>query len=81
MRKLNQVDKVHQRHIEDLLKDPNINISIKSITREEELREKANIHKTRLRKYGKSKMNNQIYYQRGDDTIFICDDDGNIKII
>ncbi len=58
----NHHKKIYQRHSESLLNNPEINIKINAWDEEFELREKASIHKTRLYKFGESKMNNQIFY-------------------
>ena len=45
-----------------LMSNPENDIKITSIDSESELREKADIHRARLRKYGKSKMNGFVLY-------------------
>ncbi len=45
-----------------LLADPESNITIGSWYSEEELREKADIHRARLSKFGRSKMNGEMLF-------------------
>ena len=45
-----------------LMSDPEKDIKITSVDSESELREKADIHRARLKKYGKSKMNGLLLY-------------------
>ena len=59
-------NRVRERLMEEfsdsLLTDPEANISIGSWYSEIELREKADIHRARLSKYGRSKMNGEMLF-------------------
>ena len=50
-----KIDRISQEFINSLLLDPERNISIGNWYSENELREKADIHRARLSKFGKSK--------------------------
>ncbi len=66
----------HDSYLESLLKDPGNNININYLEKEEDLLEKANIHKTRLSIYGKSKMNNRFYFKDSKGGVFTLSEDG-----
>ena len=55
---------------ESVVPDPTVQLENFAWDNEYELREKANIHKARLAKHGKSKMNNKIYYQDKNGRVF-----------
>ncbi len=63
-------------YLESLLKDPVNNININYLDKEEDLLEKANIHKIRLSIYGKSKMNDRFYFKDPKGGVFTISEDG-----
>ena len=73
-------DKYHQRINEryniQLLSDPKIDLRINTWEKEESLLEKMKIHRARLKKFGKSKMNSKIYYQGNEGNVFLISEDG-----
>ena len=58
-----KIEKIFLRNNETLIKDPNINLTIGLYEQESELRFKTNIHRARLAKFKKSKLNGEIIYQ------------------
>ena len=63
-----------------LMSDPNKNISFTNWDKEYELREKADIHRSRLKKYGKSKVNNELLFLGPKGGIYKLTTDGKKKI-
>ena len=63
------------------MKDPNKNISLNDSDKESELREKADIHRTRLKKYGKSRINNELLFLGPKGGIYKLTEDGKKKYI
>ncbi len=55
-------DRLVENHSNSLMKNPEENIKIGKWDKEDELREKADIHRARLHKYGRSKMNGEMLY-------------------
>tara|TARA_Y100001968_G_scaffold109317_1_gene98872 strand:- start:601 stop:876 length:276 start_codon:yes stop_codon:yes gene_type:complete len=55
-------EKLSESFSNTLMLDPDSNITIHSWHSELELREKADIHKARLSKYGRSKMNGEMLF-------------------
>ncbi len=53
-----------------LMSDPEKNINISPWESEEDLREKADIHRARLSKFGRSKMNNEILFSGESGEVF-----------
>ena len=53
-----------------IMKDPEINIDIMEWDEGNILHEKADIHKARLHKYGKSKLNNQMLFMEKRGKVF-----------
>ena len=64
-----------------LLNNPEENISINTWFSESELREKADIHRTRLHKFGKSKMNGEIIFLSEEGEVFKYGENGQKIII
>ena len=71
----------NERYFDKLLTCPDINIKICSSDTEESLIEKANIHRARLSKFGKSKMRGKIYYKGSRGGIYIYTKNGNKKYV
>ena len=60
-----------------LMQDPENNIVIRAWESEEVLREKADIHRARLNKFGKSKMNNEMIFLGPKGGIYKVTSKGN----
>ena len=58
-----KIEKIFLRNNERLIKDPNIDLRISLYEKESELILKSNIHRARLAKFHKSKLNGEIIYQ------------------
>ena len=58
-----KIEKIFLRNNERLIKDPNINLIIGLYEKESELKLKTNIHRARLAKFNKSKLNGEFIYQ------------------
>ncbi len=68
--------KIFERFSNELISDPMNNIKINNWDDNDKLLEKANIHKTRLMKHGKSKLNNIIYYKNNQNKIYTISEEG-----
>jgi len=58
-----KIEKIFLRNNERLIKDPNIDLTIGLYEKESELALKTNIHRARLAKFNKSKLNGVFIYQ------------------
>ena len=58
-----KIEKIFLRNNERLIKDPNIDLIIGLYEKESELIMKTNIHRARLAKFNKSKLNGEFIYQ------------------
>ena len=58
-----KIEKIFLRNNERLIKDPNIDLIIGLYEKESELSLKTNIHRARLAKFNKSKLNGEFIYQ------------------
>ena len=56
-------------------------ISLNDSDKESELREKADIHRTRLKKYGQSRINNELIFLGPKGGIYKLTEDGKKKYI
>ena len=63
-----KIEKIFLRNNERLIKDPNIDLIIGLYEKETDLTLKTNIHRARLAKFKKSKLNGEFIYQdlKGD---------------
>ena len=59
-----------------LMADPDKNIQLGAWDREDELREKADIHRTRLSKYGFSKLNGEKFFMEKNGQVYKYTDEG-----
>ena len=75
------LEKFLEKRSNKLLLNPNYDLKISNSDPEEELREKANIHRARLSKHGKSKLNGKLYFQGPKCVIFIINKNGKKKYI
>ncbi len=73
--------KILNSYSDFVVKDPNKNITINSWDKGEFLLEKANIHKTRLSKYGMSKLNGQIFYKGPRGGVYTLSEEGKKKYV
>lgn len=64
------IEKIYSRNDERTSLDPNININIGIYDDDENIFKKANIHRARLAKFKKSKLNGEIIYYDSDEKIF-----------
>ena len=71
-----KIERISQEFINSLLLDPERNISIGNWYSENELREKADIHRARLSKFGKSKMNGEMLFLGPKGGVFKMTKDG-----
>ena len=58
-----KIEKIFLRNNERLIKDPNIDLIIGLYEKESELTLKTNIHRARLARFNKSKLNGEFIYQ------------------
>ena len=73
--------RIFERYAEYLTSNPYQNISLKEWEKEGDILEKANIHKARLNKHGKSKLNGQIFYLDKKGSIYTITEEGNQNFI
>ena len=65
-----KIEKIFLRNNERLIKDPNIDLIIGLYEKESELTLKTNIHRARLAKFNKSKLNGEFIYQDLEGNIY-----------
>ena len=68
--KESKIEKIFSRQDEKTFLDPNINIQIDINDNEENILRKANIHRARLAKYKKSKLNGEMLFQDSENNIY-----------
>ena len=68
--KESKIEKIFSRQYEKTILDPNINIQIDSNDNEEVIIKKANIHRARLAKFKKSKLNGELIFEDQDSKIY-----------
>ena len=68
--KESKIEKIFSRNNERLIKDPNININIDIYENEQEITTKTKIHRVRLAKFGKSKLNEVYFYKDLEGKIY-----------
>ncbi len=66
---------------EALMADPESNIQIGVWDREDELREKADIHRSRLKKYGRSTMNGEEFFLGPQSGVYKYNSEGKKKYV
>ncbi len=74
-------ERISQEFVNSLLIDPERNISIGNWYSENELREKADIHRARLSKFGKSKMNGEMLFVGTKGGVYKVTNDGKKKYV
>ena len=65
-----KIAKIFSRNNERLIKDPNIDLIIGLYEKESDLTLKTNIHRARLAKFKKSKLNGEFIYKDLDGNIY-----------
>ena len=73
--------RISEEFSNSLLLDPYKNIPLGSWYSEDELREKADIHRARLSKFGKSKINGEMLFVGPKGGIYKISDDGKKKYV
>ena len=68
--KESNIERIFSRDDEKTFSDPNININIGLYETEENVNRKSNIHRARLSKFKKSKLNGEIIFIDQDQKIF-----------
>ena len=68
--KESNIKKIFLRQDEKTTSNPNINISIEYYDNEELIKIKSNIHRARLSKFKKSKLNGELIYMDDDQRIY-----------
>ena len=67
------IERIFLREEEKTLANPNINIYIGIYDKEENINRKSNIHRARLSKFKKSKLNGEIIFQDEEQRIYKFD--------
>tara|TARA_Y100001968_G_scaffold305249_1_gene320937 strand:+ start:254 stop:562 length:309 start_codon:yes stop_codon:yes gene_type:complete len=73
--------RISEEFTNSLLLDPSKNIPLGTWYSEDELREKADIHKARLSKFGKSKINGEMLFVGPKGGIYKISEDGKKKYV
>ena len=68
--KESNIEKIFSRDDERTCLDPNININIGIYENEDNINRKSNIHRARLSKFKKSKLNGELIFLDNDQKIF-----------
>ena len=68
--KQSNIERIFIREDEKTFSNPNINICIGSFDDEGDINRKSNIHRARLSKFKKSKLNGEMIFQDDDEKIF-----------
>ena len=64
------IDRIFLRQEEKTLSNPNINIYIGIYDNEDNINRKSNIHRARLSKFKKSKLNGEMIFQEDEQRIY-----------
>ncbi len=68
--KESKIEKIFSRQDEKTFLDPNINIQIDITDKEQNILRKANIHRARLAKYKKSKLNGELLFEDNESNLY-----------
>ena len=68
------IERIFLREEEKILSNPNINIYIGFYDNEENINRKSNIHRARLSKFKKSKLNGEMIFQDDEQRIYKFND-------
>ena len=74
-------EKLVEKVADMLMADPDNNIQLGAWDREDELREKADIHRTRLSKFGHSKLNGEKFFMKKNGQVYILTKEGKKKYV
>ena len=74
-------EKVKTTLSDALMADPKNNIKMSAWDQEYILREKADIHRARLTKYGQSKLNGEMFFKEAGDKVYKYSSDGKRQYI
>jgi len=64
------IERIFLREEEKIYSNPNINIQIGVFDNEDNINRKSNIHRARLSKFKKSKLNSEMIFQDNDQRIY-----------
>ena len=64
------IERIFLREDEKTSSNPNININIEIYDKEDNINRKSNIHRARLSKFKKSKLNGEMIYQDDEERIY-----------
>ena len=64
------IERIFLREEEKTFSNPNININIEIYDKEDNINRKSNIHRARLSKFKKSKLNGEMIYQDDEERIY-----------
>ena len=64
------IERIFLREEEKTFSNPNININIEIYDKEDTINRKSNIHRARLSKFKKSKLNGEMIYQDDEERIY-----------
>ena len=64
------IERIFLREEEKIILNPNINIYIGSYDNEDNINRKSNIHRARLSKFNKSKLNGEMIFQDDEQRIY-----------
>ena len=73
--------RISEQYSNSLLLDPSKNIPLGTWYSEDELREKADIHRARLSKFGRSKINGEMLFVGPKGGIYKISEDGKKKYV
>ena len=68
--KQTNIERIFLREDEKTYSNPNININIEIYDKEDNINRKSNIHRARLSKFKKSKLNGEMIYQDDEERIY-----------
>ena len=68
------IERIFLREDEKTLSNPNININIEIYDKEDKINRKSNIHRARLSKFRKSKLNGEMIFQDDEQRIYKFND-------
>jgi len=68
--KQTNIERIFLREDEKTSSNPNININIEIYDKEDTINRKSNIHRARLSKYKKSKLNGEMIFQDDEQRIY-----------
>ena len=74
-------DKYKNNFSDNLMTDPESNIKMGLWEEENELREKADIHRARLSKFGRSKMNGELFFMNSKGEVYKYNKEGEKEFI